>query len=64
MPKLQITREGAIWFSPRGSRDYPGVSVLYPDMDKINDLGAFYENGPPGYPFKAPENLSQLRGGN
>jgi hypothetical protein len=27
--------------------------VLYPDMDKIATLGAFYENGPPGYPFKA-----------
>jgi hypothetical protein len=26
--------------------------VLYPDMEKITTLGAFYVNGPPGYPFK------------
>jgi len=26
--------------------------VLYPDMDKITSFGAFYVNGPPGYPFK------------
>ena len=53
-PKIQITRDGAIWFSPRGSRDYPAHSVLYPDMDMITSvesLGAHYRNGPPGYPF-------------
>ena len=53
-PKIQITREGAIWYSPRGSDDAPGMAVLYPDMDKITaveSLGAYYENGPPGYPF-------------
>jgi hypothetical protein len=26
--------------------------VLYPDMDKITTLGAYYLNGPPGYLFK------------
>jgi virginiamycin B lyase len=51
-PKIQITRDGAVWYSPRGSRNAPGVGVLHPDMDKITTLGAFYVNGPPGYPFK------------
>jgi streptogramin lyase len=51
-PKVQITRDGAIWYSPRGSQDAPAFGVLYPDMDKITNLGAFYVNGPPGYPFK------------
>ena len=53
-PKIQVTRDGAIWYSPRGSADAPGMAVLYPDMDKITSvesLGAHYENGPPGYPF-------------
>jgi streptogramin lyase len=51
-PKIQVTRDGAIWYSPRGSREAPAIGVLYPDMDKITTLGAFYVNGPPGYPFK------------
>ena len=51
-PKIQITRDGAIWYAPRGSQDAPAFGVLYPDMDKITNLGAFYTNGPPGYPFK------------
>jgi streptogramin lyase/cytochrome c5 len=51
MPKIQITREGGIWYSPRSSGEWPGLGVLYPDMDKITTLGAFYTNGPPGYPF-------------
>ena len=51
-PKIQITRDGAIWYAPRGSVDAPAFGVLYPDMDKITTLGAFYVNGPPGYPFK------------
>ena len=55
-PKIQVTQDGAVWFSPRGSVDAPGMSVLYPDMDKITSvesLGAYYDNGPPGYPFAA-----------
>jgi len=51
-PKIQVTREGAVWYSPRGSRDAPGIGVLYPDMDKIVTLGAYYRNGAPGYPFR------------
>ena len=51
-PKIQITREGAIWYSPRGSVENAAFGVLYPDMDKITTLGAYYLNGTPGYPFK------------
>ena len=51
-PKIQITRDGAIWYSPRGSVNAPAIGVLYPDMDKIETLGAYYQNGPPGYPYK------------
>ena len=53
-PKIQVTRDGAVWYSPRGSREAPAFGVLYPDMDKIDDLGAYYEYGPPGYPFSVP----------
>jgi len=41
-PKIQITNEGAIWYSPRSSRDYPGFGVLYPDMDKMTTFAARY----------------------
>jgi len=51
-PKIQVTRDGAVWYSPRGSRDAPAFGVLYPDMDKITTLGAYYQNGPPGYPYR------------
>ena len=51
-PKIQINKDGAIWFAPRGSQNAPAISVLYPDMDKITTLGSFYVNGPPGYPYK------------
>ena len=59
-PKIQITREGAIWFAPRGSQRAPATSVLYPDMDKITTLGAYYVNGPPGYPFKVAPTTTQI----
>jgi hypothetical protein len=51
-PKIQVTKDGAVWYSPRGSQDAPAFGVLYPDMNKIPTLGAFYQNGPPGYPYK------------
>jgi virginiamycin B lyase len=41
MPKLEITREGAIWYCPR-SADLGAVGVLYPDVDKITTMAAFY----------------------
>ena len=60
-PKVMVTRDGAVWYSPRGSQKDPAFGVLYPDMDKITTLGAFYLNGPPGYLFKpaaAPDRRS------
>ena len=53
-PKIQVTGDGAVWYSPRGSREAPAFGVLYPDMDKIDSLAAYYEFGPPGYPFEVP----------
>ena len=51
--KIQVSGQTSIWYTTRGSiTDDMGIGVLYPDMDKIETLGAFYENGPPGYPFK------------
>jgi len=40
MPKIRLTKEGAIWYSPRSSRDWPGLGVLYPDITKITTLAA------------------------
>ena len=42
-PKIEITRDGAIWYCPR-SGALPGVGVLYPDVSKIKTLGAFYHD--------------------
>jgi streptogramin lyase/mono/diheme cytochrome c family protein len=41
-PKIQVTRDGAIWYSPRSSMDHPGFGVLYPDMDDITTFAAYY----------------------
>jgi virginiamycin B lyase len=41
MPKLEVTRDGAIWYSAR-SASTKAVGVLYPDMTKIKTLGAYY----------------------
>jgi streptogramin lyase len=60
-PKIQIARDGAIWYSPRGSDRAPAISVMFPDMDRITTLGAFYQNGPPGYPFRAPRTTQTAR---
>jgi streptogramin lyase/mono/diheme cytochrome c family protein len=60
-PKIQVTRDGAIWFSPRGSERAPAISVMYPDMDKITTLGAYYQNGPPGYPFRTTRPIQSSR---
>ncbi len=46
LPKLSITRDGAVWFSPRNagqSGGYGGsASVLYPDKDHIRTFAAYY----------------------
>jgi mono/diheme cytochrome c family protein len=41
MPKLAITREGAIWYTPRSSAN-AAAGVLYPDRSKLKTLGAYY----------------------
>lgn len=46
MPKMAITREGAIWYSNRSlasSGQGPAtVGVLYPDVSRMTTLGAYY----------------------
>jgi streptogramin lyase len=39
MPKVRITKEGAIWFAPRSS-SRAAASVLYPDVTKMKTLAA------------------------
>ena len=41
MPKLAVTREDAIWYTPRSAAN-AAVGVLYPDKEKITTLAAFY----------------------
>jgi streptogramin lyase len=47
IPKLAVTRDGAIWYGPRNagqSGGYGGAAaVLYPDKDAIETFDAFYE---------------------
>ena len=47
MPKMAITREGAVWYSNRSiaaAGDAPAtVGVLYPDVARMTTLGAYYE---------------------
>jgi len=40
-PKLEITRDGAIWYCPRSS-EHAAVGVLFPDVTKITTLAAYY----------------------
>jgi streptogramin lyase/cytochrome c5 len=57
-PKIQVTKEGAVWYSPRGSANAPAIGVLFPDMDKISTLGAYYPNGTPGNWFRGAPSRS------
>ncbi len=45
-PKVSITKDNAIWYTPRyagSTSGYGGAAaVLYPDMDKMPTLGAYY----------------------
>ena len=44
-PKIMTTRDGAVWYAPRGAGwgGYGGAaSVLYPDKNAITTLGAYY----------------------
>jgi virginiamycin B lyase len=51
IPKLAVTRDGAIWYGPRNagqSGGYGGAAaVLYPDKDAIETFDAFYAKGNP-----------------
>jgi virginiamycin B lyase len=40
-PKLAITRDGAVWYTPRSSSK-AAVGVLYPDAARIKTLAAYY----------------------
>jgi streptogramin lyase len=40
MPKIRVTREGAIWYAPRSAKN-AGAGVLYPDKTKIDTLAAY-----------------------
>ena len=40
-PKLAITRDGAVWYTPRSSSK-AAAGVLYPDVKRITTLGAYY----------------------
>jgi streptogramin lyase len=40
-PKLEITRDGVIWYCPRSS-ETAAVRVLYPDVTKVTTLAAGY----------------------
>lgn len=48
-PKISVTRTGAVWYTPRFAGSTAGMggaaAVLYPDMDKIDTLGAYYSAG-------------------
>jgi virginiamycin B lyase len=45
-PKIEITREGAIWYAPRSGAE-PGVGVLYPDVGRVRTLAAYYHDYDP-----------------
>ncbi|CAN5478268.1 hypothetical protein BH10PSE12_BH10PSE12_34280 [soil metagenome] len=46
MPMMTIGRNGGVWFTSRGAGESGGyggsAAVLYPDKDKITELGAFF----------------------
>jgi virginiamycin B lyase len=41
LPKIEITREGAVWYNPRSALK-GAVGVLYPDMSKMTGFEARY----------------------
>jgi hypothetical protein len=41
LPKIEITRDGAIWCNPRSALK-GAVGVLYPDMTKMTTFEARY----------------------
>jgi streptogramin lyase len=59
-PKISITRDNAVWFIPRSggtTNNYgAGAIALYPDKDKITELGAYYS------PNSAENNVAKYKG--
>ncbi len=60
-PKITITRDGAIWFPPRGFASGGGqptsVAVLYPDKSMMKTFGAYFSDKDPnsnGRKYKGP----------
>ena len=49
IPKIAVTRDGAVWFGPRNagqSGGYGGaLTALYPDKDAITSFAAYYDAG-------------------
>ena len=41
LPKIEITREGAVWYNPRSALK-GAVGVLYPDVSKMTTFEAKY----------------------
>jgi virginiamycin B lyase len=41
-PKMELTREGAIWYNPRSSRK-AAVGVFYPDVNKMVTFAAHFQ---------------------
>ena len=49
MPKLEVTKDGAVWYTTRsGSSKTMAIGVLFPDMEKIKSFAA-YNQLRPGY---------------
>lgn len=59
-PKIEITRDGAIWYCPRSAAE-PGVGVLYPDVSKIKTLAAYYVDFDPPSSRRAFKNNRPVR---
>ena len=57
-PKIEITREGAVWYCPRSSAQ-PGVGVLDPDVSRIRTLAAYYHDYAAIASRKAPREKPQ-----
>lgn len=60
MPKMTITNDGAIWYTPRGFGDVRGLgaaAVLYPDKSKMKTFAAYFPENDPNanaYRYKGP----------
>src|SRR6185436_11687320 len=60
-PKITITRDGAVWYPPRGFAGAGGApasaAVVYPDKAKMKTFAAYYAPNDPnanGWKYKGP----------